>query len=111
MPEENHDIPINRPEPVSEPEPIDTSEGWTILTKFGGAAIAVCGGFVAFTTFVAPTRVMGATCSGKLQWQQTNTQIQAATAANPASITNDISSQSAAAPNKPSPLNDGQIPK
>ena len=105
MPEENHDIPIN------EPEPIDTSEGWTILTKFGGAAIAVCGGFVAFTTFVAPTRVMGATCSGKLQWQQTNTQIQAAAAANPASVTNDIPSQSSPGPNKPSPLNDGQPPK
>src|SRR5215470_8622084 len=103
MPEENHDIPINQP------EPIDTSEGWTILTKFGGAAIAVCGGFVAFATFVAPTRTMGATCSGKLQWQQTNAQIQAAATANPAGATNDVSSQSA--PATPSPLNDGQLPK
>jgi hypothetical protein len=105
MPEENHDIPI------SEPEPVDTSEGWTILTKFGGAAIAVCGGFVAFTTFVAPTRVMGATCSGKLKWQQTNTQIEASAAANPAGVTNDATSQSAPASNNPSPLNDGQPPK
>lgn len=105
MPEENHDNPLN------EPEPIDTSEGWTILTKFGGAAIAVCGGFVAFTTFVAPTRVMGATCSGKLKWQQTNIQIEAAATANPVGVTNNVSSQSAPAPNNPSPLSDGQPPK
>jgi hypothetical protein len=116
MPEENHDIPIkqpesiNSPEPINQPEPIDTSEGWTILTKFGGAAIAVCGGFVAFTTIVAPTRVMGATSSGKLKWQQANVQIQAAAPANPAGVTNDVS-QSAPAPNNSSPLNDGQPPK
>ncbi len=105
MPEENHDIPIN------EPEPIDTSEGWTILTKFGGAAIAVCGGFVAFSMFVAPTRVRGATCSAKLKWQQTNTQIEASASTNPATVTNDVSSESAPASNNPSPVNDRQPPK
>jgi hypothetical protein len=68
MSEENHNS-------IEGPEPIDNSEGWSILTKFGGAAIAVCGGFVAFTMVVAPTRVRGATCSAKLKWQQVDTQI------------------------------------
>jgi hypothetical protein len=101
MSEENREIPTN------EPQPIDTSEGWTILTKFGGAAIAVCGGFVAFTILVAPTRVRGATCSAKLKWQETKIPIENSAIGNQTNANSEETSKDATSLGEPS-LDHGQ---
>jgi hypothetical protein len=78
----------NQNAPIGDPEPIDNSEGWTILTKFAGVAIVVCGGFAAFTVLTPRTRLAGATTSSRLNWQQTQVQVQNIAAVNSSSLTN-----------------------
>jgi hypothetical protein len=78
----------NQNAPIGDPERIDNSEGWTILTKFAGVAIVVCGGFAAFTVLTPRTRLSGATSSSKLKWQQAQVQVENTAAVNLSSPTN-----------------------
>jgi hypothetical protein len=55
---------------LGNPEPIDEPDFWRSLFDWGVIAATVCGGFLAFTHLVVPTRLSGASRSARLKWQQ-----------------------------------------
>jgi hypothetical protein len=65
----------NDNQPIGEPQPIEPAEGRKFFKRVAGAVMIVAGGFVAFATLLAPTRLSGASRSARLQWQQRQKEI------------------------------------
>lgn len=66
----------NDHQPIGDVQPIEPQQGRKLFKRVAGYAMVIGGGFIAFATLLAPTRLSGASRSARLQWLQRQKEVQ-----------------------------------
>ena len=65
----------NDSQQLANPEPVNLTDTDSLIMWLGSLLVAVAGGSFLFATFLAPTRLSGATRSARLKWEQRQAEI------------------------------------